>query len=335
MNTSNFDLHPREALRENTQRMPFRLSCEHYAGTEKRLLKAFELQEEFGPIFDITADLEDGAPAGAEREHAERMISRLASERNKHKRAGLRIHDYQSPFWRDEVQMAVQALGADLSYLTIPKAHDAMEVETMLTFIRSAWQRVGQREELPVHVIIETHGALHEVWQIAQIPWVQVLDFGLMDFVSSHHGALSADCMRSPGQFEHRLLQRAKSEIVAAALANGIIPSHNVTIDYRSGEQTYQDARRAHLEFGFLRMWSVHPNQIRPIVEAMRPEFSEVERAGKILRQGQAAQWAPISFDGTLHDRASYRYYWDLLNRAYATGMDLGEDITSAFFVEA
>jgi citrate lyase subunit beta/citryl-CoA lyase len=26
-----------------------------------------------------------------------------------------------------------------------------------------------------------------------------------------------------------------------------------------------------------LRMWSIHPKQILPIVEAMRPDFSEVE----------------------------------------------------------
>ena len=36
---------------------------------------------------------------------------------------------------------------------------------------------------------------------IAATPWVQVLDFGLMDFVSGHHGAIPASAMRSPGQF--------------------------------------------------------------------------------------------------------------------------------------
>ena len=37
--------------------------------------------------------------------------------------------------------------------------------------------------------------------------------------------------MRSPQQFEHELLRRAKAEMVAAALANGIVPADNVTLE--------------------------------------------------------------------------------------------------------
>ena len=71
-----------------------------------------------------------------------------------------------------------------------------------------------------MHVLIETHGALRDVWQIAALPGVESIDFGLMDFVSGHHGAIPASAMRSPGQFEHRLIARAKAEVVAAALAD-------------------------------------------------------------------------------------------------------------------
>jgi hypothetical protein len=73
-------------------------------------------------------------------------------------------------------------------------------------------------------------------------------------------------------------------------------------------------------EFGFLRMWSIHPRQIQPIVEAMRPDFAEVTEAAGILLAAQNADWGPISWEGKLHDRASYRYYWELLRRAHATG---------------
>jgi citrate lyase subunit beta/citryl-CoA lyase len=46
-------------------------------------------------------------------------------------------------------------------------------------------------------VLIETPGALHEVWQIAALPRVESIDFGLMDFVSAHHGAIPArPCVR-------------------------------------------------------------------------------------------------------------------------------------------
>ena len=48
-------------------------------------------------------------------------------------------------------------------------------------------------------------------------------------------------------------------------------------------------AKRAHDEFGFLRMWSIYPAQIKPIVEAMAPDFSEVQTGCEILLAAQAA----------------------------------------------
>ena len=44
-----------------------------------------------------------------------------------------------------------------------------------------------------------------------------------------------------------------------------------------------------------------------------------------------AADWAPISMDGRLHDRASYRYFWQTLERAHQTGAVLPSE-AQAFF---
>ena len=119
-----------------------------------------------------------------------------------------------------------------------------------------------------------------------------------MDFVSAHHGAIPATAMRSPGQFEHRLLARAKSEVVAAALAHGVVPAHNVTLDLKNVQTTASDAQRARLEFGFMRMWSIYPTQIEAIVSAMQPNFDEVSDAAAILLAAQAADWGPIQYQG-------------------------------------
>jgi citrate lyase subunit beta/citryl-CoA lyase len=181
-------------------------------------------------------------------------------------------------------------------------------------------------------VLIETHGALREAWAIATHPQVESIDFGLMDFVSAHHGAIPADAMKSPGQFQHPLVVRAKCEIVAAALAAGVVPAHNVTTELHDPAVVGSDARRARREFGFLRMWSIHPDQIRPIVAAMQPEFGEVRQAADILLAAQTAAWGPIRHQGRLHDRASYRYYWELLQRARVTGVELPQEAGAAFF---
>src|SRR5690606_4509689 len=142
---------------------------------------------------------------------------------------------------------------------------------------------------------------------------VESLDFGLMDFVSGHHGAIPSSAMTSPGQFEHPLVVRAKTEIAAAALGNGVVPAHNVTTELKDVAVIRHDAERARREFGYLRMWSIHPNQILPILAAMQPDFSEVETAAQILTAAQDQDWGPIQHQGRLHDRASYRYYWELL----------------------
>ena len=307
-------------------------AVDHYAGSEKLMRKAVGLQAELGPIFDITCDCEDGAHAGAEREHAEMAAGIVMSNDNRFGRVAARIHDVTHPHWRQDLEILVSRAGRRLPFLTFPKPRSVDDVKEQLAYLRRVESNVGLEREIPVHVLIETLGALRDAWAIAALPSVESLDFGLMDFVSGHHGAIPGAAMKSPGQFDHPLVARAKCEISNAALANGVIPTHNVTTELKEIDVIRNDARRARNEFGYLRMWSIHPNQIVPIVEAMRPDFSEVEEAVAILVAAQDKDWAPIAHEGRLHDRASYRYYWELLARANATGMALPELARQRFF---
>lgn len=316
-------MHPAQALFGGERPFPVIPACDHYAGSEALIGKALALQSELGPIFDVTMDCEDGAAAGAERAHAEMVVDLQRSAANRHRMAGVRIHDHGHPAWRADVDVVVRGAGDRCAHITIPKPTAAAQVAEMIDYIRGVARDAGVARVIPVHVLIETHGALRAVHEIAALPWVRALDFGLMDFVSGHHGAIPAAAMRSPGQFEHALLARAKAEIVAAALAAGVVPAHNVTLDIKDRDQTYADARRARDQLGFLRMWSVHPIQIRPIVDAMQPDFSEVERACAILLAAQRASWGPIQHQGALQDRATYRYYWQLVQRAHLAGQPL------------
>ena len=325
-------VHPNVALFSGEKAFPIIPSCEHFAGSEKLILKALQLQETIGPVFDITCDCEDGAMAGQEREHAEMIVGVLNSEANKVRMAGARIHDYTHPAWRLDVDILVKGLGQIISYITIPKATNAAQLSEMIGYIQAVAKSNNISREIPIHALIETHGALKQVFEIAALPWVQVLDFGLMDFVSGHHGAIPASAMRSPAQFEHRLLARAKAEVVAAALANGVVPAHNVTLDLKNVETTFSDASRARNEFGFLRMWSIYPTQIQAIVDAMKPNFDEVTDAASILLAAQQVGWGPIQYDGELHDRATYRYFWEILQKAKLTNTPIPNDAAQAFF---
>ena len=325
--------HPNDTLFEGEETFPILPSCEHFAGSEKLINKALAQQNQMGPVFDITCDCEDGAQTGQEKQHAEMIVRVLSDADNKFNMAGARIHDYsKQAFWQQDVDILVDGLGDRIAYITIPKPTNAKQAAEMIEYIQQRSVKSGHNREIPIHVLIETHGAMREVWEIAKLPAIQVLDFGIMDYISGHHGAVPLNAVRSPLQFEHALVVRAKAEMVAAALTNGIVPAHNVSLDLKNTYQTYADAKRARDEFGFLRMWSIYPMQIQPIIDAMKPDFSEVTDAVKILLQAQDAEWGPTQFKGEIHDRASYRYLWELVQRAHVSGMALEHEASSRWF---
>jgi citrate lyase subunit beta / citryl-CoA lyase len=314
-------LHPQAALYGDERPLPVLPACVHYAGQTRFVQKALALQAERGAVFDVAADCEDGAPVGGELDHARAMAALISGDGNRFDRVGARVHDARHPAAREELAIFVGEVGDRLAFLTLPKPESAGDVAQFLDLLALEVARHGLGREIPVSVMIETHGAVRDAWAIADLPGVVSLDFGTMDFVSAHRGAIPAAAMDSPGQFDHPLLRHAKVETAAAALAHAIIPTHGVTRALTNSEAVFADARRARTEFGFLRMWSIHPSQIDPIVRAMRPAAAEVEAAAATLEAGQAADWAPIRVGDTLHDRGSYRYCWTILQQAHAAGL--------------
>jgi citrate lyase subunit beta/citryl-CoA lyase len=322
--SSETPMHPSEVLFQG-KRQPLLLpACDHYCGSEKLMRKSMALQQELGPVFDITFDCEDGAAAGNEAAHAQLVASLVNSEDNRFNRIGVRLHDIESPHFVQDVVAIVGAAAARLAYVVLPKPNGIDDVRRALEIINRVAVPNG-RAALPVHVLIETHGALHDAWKIAALPQVECLSFGIMDFVSSHFGAIPAGAMRTPGQFTHPLVVRAKLEMVAACHAHGKVASHNVTTEIKDSAIVANDAQRAAAEFGFTRMWSIHPDQVKPIVKAFTPRLSEVNEATNILQEAMAVNWGPIAQHGRLHDRASYRYYWTVLQRAKLAGLALPE----------
>ncbi|MBC7454876.1 MAG: CoA ester lyase [Massilia sp.] len=317
-------MHPSEVLFQGKRQPVLLPACDHYAGTEKLMRNSLALQQELGPLFDITFDCEDGAAAGAEAEHAALVAALINDEANRFGRVGARVHDSNSTHFAHDVATIVGACANRLAYLVLPKAENLADVVRMIEFVNRYAQPLG-RAALPIHVLIETHGALRDAWDIAALPQVACLSFGIMDFVATHYGAIPGNAMRTPGQFTHPLVVRAKLEIVAACHAHGKVPSHNVTTEIKDTAVVANDAQRAAAEFGFMRMWSIHPDQIKPIIKAFTPRLSEVNEATNILTEAINANWGPIAQNSRLHDRASYRYYWTVLQRAKLAGLVLPE----------
>lgn len=325
-------MHPRQVLFEDGDIAPSIPVCDHYCGTEDRMLKSLALQARMGPVFDVTLDCEDGAPVGAEAAHVRRVTELVLSSDNHFGRVGARVHPFDHPAFADDVLTLVTRAGRRLSHLMLPKPRDLGEVQRAIAAIDDAAQRIGLPLGPPVHVLVETHGALRDVFAIAALPRIESISFGLMDFVSAHRGAVPASAMSVQGQFEHPLVRRAKLEIAAACHAAAKIPSHSVVTEFKHVKAIQAAATRASHEFGYTRMWSIHPAQIGPIIEAFAPTVAELDEAIEIIHAAQAASWAPIRHRDVLHDRASYRYFWHVIERAQRTGQPLPAESQRAWF---
>jgi citrate lyase subunit beta/citryl-CoA lyase len=322
--------HPRDVLlgaQAGAVHLPV---CDHYSGVEVRMRKSLQLQaemtQEFGAcVFDVTLDCEDGAPVGGEAEHAA-LVTELALGAAPQARVGVRVHPVDHPAFEADVSFIASRAGQRLTHIMLPKVESVADVQRA----EQALIQAGAGH-LPVQVLIESPAAVHRAFDIAAHPRVQSMSFGLMDFVSAHGGAIPSEGLGVQGQFTHPLVVRAKLEIASACHAHGKVPSHCVVTEFSDTQAMMQAARRAAREFGFTRMWSIHPAQIRPILEALAPQAHEIELASEILLAAVKADWAPISHAGQLHDRASYRFFWQVLQRAFDTGRVLPAEVREFF----
>lgn len=333
--------HPREVLlgtQAGRSRLPV---CDHYSGVEARMVKSLQLQaeymQEFGVcVFDVTLDCEDGAPTGGELDHAN-MVVALANSAVEApeliagglcRRIGVRVHAVGHGSFESDVETVLGQAGAALSYVMLPKVESLEDVDRAVVAIDAAYASA-----IPLHVLIESPMAVSRAFAIASHPRVESISFGLMDFVSSHGGAIPAGAMGTSAepdgtrldQFHHPLVLRAKTEVASACHAYGKVPSHCVVTEIHDVELLELSARRAADALGYTRMWSIHPSQIRPILRAFSPRPDEIEMAADVIAAAQAQQWGPIARGGRLHDRASYRYFWQVLERAHQTGSPLPE----------
>ena len=344
--------HPRDVLLGPAAAAPLPV-CDHYCGIQSRMVKSLALQadlaHELGTCaFDVTLDCEDGAPVGGEKDHAE-MVAELAanawSASQKLPPHGLariaaRVHPVDHRAFAQDVATIVGRSAEALCHVMIPKVDSVADVELALIHIDQAARTTGRTTPLPIHALIESPLAVHHVATIAAHPRVESLSFGLMDFVSAHGGAIPASAMATSAlsrpedldQFSHPLVVRAKLAISAACHAFGKTASHCVVTEFKNIAKLEAAARHASRALGFGRMWSIHPDQIRPILAAFAPAANEVEQASRIVCAAHAADWAPISLDGHLHDRASYRYFWQVLVRAHQTARLPDHDPAHVFF---
>jgi len=341
-------VHPRDVLLGSQGATAHLPVCDHYCGVEARIKKSLQLQADLiaqrgACLFDVTLDCEDGAPVGAELAQAQ-MVAEWANQIHRQppsatpkQRVGARLHPVDHASFDSDVTVVVGGAAAALSYIMIPKVESVSDVQRAVQALDAATP--AGVPAIPLHVLIESPAAVQQAFAIAAQARVQSVSFGLMDFVSAHGGAIGAAAMsvraaddaHTLDQFHHPLVVRAKLEIAAACHAHGKVPSHCVVTEFRDAHALTRAASAASAALAYTRMWSIHPDQILPIVAAFAPKPDEIALAVEIIEAAAARDWAPVSVAGKLHDRASFRYFWQVLERAQRTGCALPGAVRNYF----
>jgi citrate lyase subunit beta/citryl-CoA lyase len=75
-----------------------------------------------------------------------------------------------------------------------------------------------------------------------------------------------------------------------------------VTTDFRDPVRVLDDARRE-AALGFTAKLCIHPAQVEPIHDALRPDAAEVDRARRIVAAYEAANGGAAAFEGKMIDK--------------------------------
>lgn len=176
--------------------------------------------------------------------------------------------------WHDDDVAAVNHLRPDA--VIIPKCEAG-----------AAFDRLLSQLTMPVVALVETARGVVTAREIAASSGVARLAFGSVDYSAD----LGCAHDRAP-------LLVARSKLVLASVLAGLVPPlDGVTLATSDLEAVASDARYAQ-SLGFGGKLAIHPRQIAPIREALRPSEAEIEWAHRALETGDGA----VAIDGLMID---------------------------------
>lgn len=298
--------------------------ADHYAGIERCMFKALQLQANMDGVFDVTLDFEDGSSAGNEYEEIQLITAVLNDADNSHGRVGIRIYDGSSNFWRLQCEHTIWTGLRPPAYVILPKVTGVAQVGKVAAYIAELCKQAGMAQRVALHVMVEDPGVLGELDAIVRLPGVECVSFGLLDYVSSFAKALPMSLINSPNEFTSPIINDAKVRISMECQIQGKVASYSLCSELKDAQVITAHAARPFNDIGFSRMWSIHPGQIEPIFKASPPEPVLLERAAQIQALAHAQDWAPIRYKDQSHC-ASFRYIWGVLKAAYASAVQLPE----------
>jgi citrate lyase subunit beta/citryl-CoA lyase len=218
----------------------------------------------------VILDLEDAVVAG--RKAAARDIVATALERDRPSiPVVIRINGVNTPWWTDDLEMAVSA---GVAALMVPKVGSADDVARVAALLDARGPTTGLTSQRVVIVpLVETAAGILRAEAIAGSHRVVAVALGGEDL------AVDIGVTRTQGGAE---LEYARRHLVLACAASRCGAIDTPTLDRRDAELVGAQASAAR-GLGFTGKLAIHPSQVPAINAAFEPLDDEIEWAHSVV----------------------------------------------------
>jgi malyl-CoA/(S)-citramalyl-CoA lyase len=284
---------------------------------------------DIAPTVDvILANLEDGVPA-SDKDAARAGLVEVATKFDwgsgdlAATQLWTRVNSLDSPWGLDDLQAAVLEGGDALGVIMIPKVEGPEDIHFVDRLLAQLEAKVGRREPLLVHAILETARGVANVEEIcAASPRMQGLSLGPADLAANrrmkttrvgggHPGYLvrqdpvGGDIEGERTTYQQDLWHYTVARMVDACAANGILPYYGPFGDIKDTVACEDQFRNAYL-LGCVGAWSLHPVQIAIAKKVFSPDPAEVAHAQRVI-EAMGDGTGAVMLDGKMEDDASVK----------------------------
>ena len=236
-----------------------------------------------GEADEVIFDLEDGCAPSQKVAARKTLIEALQTLDFRGKVRAFRANGMHTRFFYRDVIEVVEAAGANIDVLVLPKVRDAADVVLADRLLAQIEQNMNWPVgRIKLEALIESASGLVNVETIASAaPRLASLIFGVVDYA----GDIG---IREPLREQFALYHYPKARILAAGRAAGIDVIDGVTTQVGDLQLCEHDAREA-ARMGFDGKWAIHPDQVAIINRLFTPSPEELARAREILEAYNAA----------------------------------------------
>lgn len=234
-----------------------------------------------------------------------------------------RVNSLDSPWFLDDLNEIVGAVGDKLDVIMVPKIEGAWDIHFVDRLLALLEAKHGLTKPILVHALLETALGVANVEAIAGAsPRMQGLSLGPADLAASrrmkttrvgggHPGYIvradpdpnNPEAPRTTAQQD--LWHYTMARMVDACAANGILPFYGPFGDIRDTQACEDQFRNAFL-LGCVGAWSLHPVQIDIARRVFSPPVDEVLWAKRVI-EAMGDGTGAVMLDGKMQDDATVK----------------------------